>query len=133
MSILPWEQTPVGTRPWEGVDEYPRTIVFRRPSQPVQAGPGAYSGLLPANETLIIANIPANIQIDRTGRPSEARLPADAIGNPTHKFFVPTALLYVGQIKERDVIVDEVGSRYQIVAIEWQTLGVQIRAQLLEA
>lgn len=112
---------------------YPRLINITRPAQPVKAGANGYSGLLVTSETTILSNIPANIQIDRTGHHSAAGLPSDAIGEPTYKVFIGSGNgIAAGQIRGRDIITDDAGWRYQVVAVEWQPLAIQIRAQILE-
>jgi hypothetical protein len=114
---------------------YPRVVSQRRRAASVGAGAGAgsYDGLQRSQETVVARNLPCNIQIDRTGRPSDAKLPGDPIGEPTHKLFFPaSAAPTFSSILERDVFEDEIGRRFQAIAVEWQPLACQVRAQLLE-
>lgn len=114
---------------------YPHTVSQRRNEEQPTAGRSPYDGLQASAETVINSSLVCNIQIDRTGRPPDAKLPADPIGAPTHKIFFPGSWMggpNYGDIRVRDVLVDGLGQRYQIIVTEWQPLALQVRAQLLE-
>lgn len=114
---------------------YPRVVTQRRRAASIGAGAGAgsYDGLQRSAETVVARNMPCNIQIDRTGSASPAKLPGDPIGDPTHRLFFPGSVVpSSATILERDVFEDEQGRRYQAIAVEWQVLATQVRAQLLE-
>jgi hypothetical protein len=116
---------------------YPHRVAIRRNlGQPV-AGLSAYDGAQASAETVIASGVICNIQIDRTGRPPDAQLPADPIGAPTHKIFFPGALLggiaaANGFVHINDILVDDLGQRFQVIVTEWQPLALQVRAQLME-
>lgn len=114
---------------------YPHVVSLRRNNEQPVAGQSPYDGLQSSNETVIQSGMAANIQIDRTGRPPDAKLPGDPIGAPTCKVFMPGAWLggpTYGVIKINDVLVDQMGLRYQVIVTEYQPIGLQIRAQVLE-
>jgi hypothetical protein len=114
---------------------YPHIVTVRRNMERPAAGQSAYDGLQANAEVVIAGPMLANIQIDRTGRPSEAKLPGDPVGAPTMRIMFQ-AQTYggpaYGVIAPRDVIVDGLGNRYQVIVVEWQYLGTEVRAQLLE-
>lgn len=114
---------------------YPHRVDIRRNMEQPVAGRSAYDGLQANAETVLASSIACNIQIDRTGRPSEAKLPGDPIGEPTMKIMFPGTWLggpEYGAIQPRDVLVDGLGNRYQVIVNEWQLIGCQVRAQLLQ-
>lgn len=102
-----------------------------RPGNASQAGVSSYDVI--SDGPVVLTGIPASIQIDRTGHPSPALLPGDPIGLPTHRIMLPfSAVPAMGLIRERDVIVDNLARRFQVVVTEWTFIGTQVRAQLLE-
>lgn len=114
---------------------YPHTVIVRRNLEQPVAGQSPYDGAQANAETVIAPAQECNIQIDRTGRPPDAKLPADPIGAPTHRIFFPGTWLggpAYGAIRINDVLVDGLGIRYQVIVTEWQPIGTQVRAQVLE-
>lgn len=114
---------------------YPHIVSLRRNNEQPAAGQSPYDGLQASAETVIAIGMVANVQIDRTGRPADAKLPGDAIGAPTCKIFLPGAWLggpSYGFIKINDILVDGLGLRYQVIVVEWQPIGTQVRAQVME-
>lgn len=114
---------------------YPHTVSLRRNNEQPVAGQSPYDGLQASAETVIQSAMVANLQIDRTGRPPDSKLPADPIGAPTMKIFFPGTWLGgpgYGVIKINDVLVDGLGNRYQVIVVEWQPIGTQVRAQIME-
>lgn len=98
---------------------YPRVISVRR--RPAEAGVGAvgYGGSIPENETIIAQGIDAAIQLSRDGRKPEANLPADGRKTTWRILFK----LPNGTVADRDIIVDDLGLRYQVVGAYWNSLG----------
>ena len=109
---------------------YPNTISICRPNSNDAVGSQPYGGLSVADETIIAAGIPAHVQADRQGTRPEAGLPADAAGQSTWKVIFKGAK---GLARERDVVTDEQGKRYQVVSAAWGPLVTTCRAQLLQA
>lgn len=111
---------------------YPRTISVRR--QTAQAGVGVlpYSGTQAAQETVVASGLPASIQ-NRGQANSETNLPSDPKGGaPRWRILIPRGASPLGQITERDVIVDDLGKRYLVIAAYWNSLGHNLHASLLE-
>lgn len=120
---------------------YSRTISINHPN-PV-AAPGAvnvatlvtnYSGVTEANEAVLFSGIPASIQYkDRDLRPT-APLPADSMRPGGWNIYIPlSAGIVAGQINEDDIVVDDVGRRYQIEAAYPHILGWKLHCRFLKA
>lgn len=109
---------------------FPRTISIRRPRPVAGIGLQDYSGLDPDNEDVIRANIPAHIQVDRQGTRPDAGLPGDAAGQSLWKiiFKGPNGLA-----QTHDVIEDEMGHRYQVIAADWGPLVTTLRCQIQQS
>lgn len=108
---------------------YPRLISIARPGVDDSVGEQGYSGLSPDNETPVAAGIPAHIQADRQGTAPAARLPSDAAGQSTWKIIFKAAN---GLARNRDVITDDQGLRYQVIAAYWGPLVTTCRCEILE-
>lgn len=114
---------------------YDRTISVRRP---VTNGAitgvqlASYSGVEAATETVLFSGVKTSIQTRSSVRQHMNALPADSRAPYVFSFFPERRAFSVGDIKNRDIIVDDVGDRYQIEAIEWTLLGPHIRALKLE-
>lgn len=112
---------------------YPRTIKVTRPAAQTGVGwqPG-YAGEQPTNDPVIAQDIPASIQAKgRQGKDNPAHLPSDATVS-MFTVFIPRAALARGTIKDRDVIIDDLGDRYQVLADGWDSLGYAVVTQRLE-
>lgn len=109
---------------------YPRIITITRPGAQTGAGAVGYGGQLPASETVIASNIPASIQHKRDlGK--TAGLPGDAVRQSGWQIMFTG--VDAGAIKNRDIVIDEFGNRYQILAAYWNSLGWNCTAEMLEA
>jgi hypothetical protein len=102
-----------------------------RGAQTITAGFQPYSGVNEVNETTLYAAVPMFSKIDRTGREPRAKIAADAMGEPSHVIYGPP--VYLAGLLERDILTDETGQRFQIVALEYEPLATVIRAQHLVA
>lgn len=103
-----------------------------RPAAPTGVGTLPYGGLQTANETPIASGLPASIQMNKIrGRP-EAGLPGDG-DKSTWRIFIPASAAALGLILVRDVITDDLGQRYQVVAPYWASLGHTLTCERLEA
>lgn len=113
---------------------FPRTISVSR--QPPESGFGALppSGMHPNTETVVLSDLPASIQQSSTAGKPEANVPADRNSASAWRIFIP---LYSAPtpdlIKTNDIIVDDLGSRYQVIAPYWNSLGFNLLAERLEA
>jgi hypothetical protein len=108
---------------------YPNTISISRPNQNTSIGTQPYSGVARTAETLIASRIAANVYVDRQGQVPVAKLPADAAGQSTWKIVFKGAK---GLARSRDIITDELGRRFQVIAADWGSLATTCRAQILE-
>lgn len=83
--------------------------------------------------TTLFSNIPANIQASDTGRKKDSALPGDATVAPTWRIYIPKRALKLGSVRDRDIIVDDLGARYQVGQDYWNLLGYQLICIRLEA
>jgi len=113
---------------------YPRVIVVTRPSAPVGAGyTGGYAGALKSTETAVVSGIAANIQAKTTmGRTLAGTLPSAAPGPIVWRVFIALGLVADGVIKDRDIITDDLGRRFQIEAAYSNSMGWNIACIRLE-
>jgi hypothetical protein len=112
---------------------YPRTIKVMRPA--AQDGVGAmddYVADTAEAEVLVVADIPASIQAKRAGGKNPVGLPADG-GNNAWQVMTPPRALSDGTVINRDIIVDDLGRRFQVVADYTNSLGGCFHAERLEA
>lgn len=112
---------------------YPRTVSILR--QAAQTGFGALppSGAGLALEQAIATGLPASIQHKSTGARPEAGLPADAANRTLWRVFIPLGGLTLGAVQRGDIVVDDLGQRYQVTAPYWNSLGHNLLAERLEA
>lgn len=112
---------------------YPRTIAIRRAITNETPGSQPYSGTQEANETVIATVLPASIQLQSKGGTPEAGTPSDAFNMSRYAVMIPRAAAAIGLITERDIVVDDLGKRYQVVGAYWNSLGYNLACTLLEA
>lgn len=113
---------------------YPRTIAVTRPSAPTGVGyTGTYSGELKSTETPVVSGIAANVQAKTTmGRIIAGALPSAAPGPIVWRVFIARGVVADGVIKDRDIITDDLGRRFQIEAAYVNSMGWNIACILLE-
>lgn len=111
---------------------YPRTVSVARPVQAAGVGAAAYGGQIAGTETPVVSGLPASIQIDRQGMRNAVGLPGDS-GLTRWLVFVPLDALALGVVRERDIVTDDLGNRYQVTAAYWNSLGHQLGAEKLQA
>lgn len=111
---------------------YPRTIKVTRPQSTV-AGIGAqpYGGSSPQHENVIASDVQASIQAKRTSVAGQgiAGLPGDVPRTIWEIYFNQPK----GTLKDRDIIIDDEGFRYQVIAAYWNSLGYKVSSVRLEA
>lgn len=59
-------------------------------------------------------------------------LPADTPVRADWYIFVPRHAAHLGSITERDILTDDLGKRYQVIAAYWNSLGFRIACELLQ-
>jgi hypothetical protein len=114
---------------------FPRVISVTRPASPAGVGAVGYMGVTKGTETPIIANIPASIQAKTTmARQPAGSLPAASPGPIVWRILIPlSANVARDVIKDRDLITDDLGDRYQVEAAYWGSLGWNLATIRLEA
>lgn len=110
---------------------YPRTVSVTRPAAQVGVGTLPYGGMVKVNETAVVAGLPASIQMNKVRGMPEADLPADA-GKTHWRVFIPGSAAALGVIAVRDVLTDDLGQRYQVIAPYWNSLGHTLLCERLE-
>ena len=112
---------------------YPRLATFLRPSGQQGVGALPYGGQTVFNEQPVAGadNIRCSIQERREGTQGSLT-PGDGY-KPTWYVFVPRAALANGTLQERDVMVDDLGKRFQVIAAYWDSLGYRLTIVSLEA
>ncbi len=111
---------------------YPRTISVTRSNVPVVNGASAYSGVEASEETTIANGIPCSIQMKVAKGKPPTGLPADAIAETSWRIYIPAYALALGAVNTHDIVTDDLGARYQIVANYWNSLGYALLAEKLE-
>lgn len=112
---------------------YARTVAIHRAVVDTSVGAGSYEGPTEANETVVLSNLPASIQQQRHIKVPDANLPSDAYNKAGFNVFLPKRAAKKGSIVERDIVVDDLGNRYQITGAYWNILGYNLTAELLQA
>lgn len=124
---------------------YPRLVEIRREkseaSSSTTVGLVGYSGAeidpYPANqsgEEVLYTKIPANIQAGSArARRGTGPLPQDAVTNPQWDIYIPITALALGAVQARDIVVDDLGVRYQVGQPYCNLLGWKLRCIALEA
>lgn len=111
---------------------YPRTVTVLRSNAQTGVGALAYGGVTPAAETVELYKFKASIQFKQERTQQPAGLPADPNGALTGwAIFVPRAKR--GQINDNDILVDDLGERYQVVANYWNSLGYRLTCNRLKS
>ncbi|GEP00651.1 hypothetical protein [Methylobacterium haplocladii] len=116
---------------------YPRKITITRPEGDAVAAPGlqsGYGGLDRDGEITVFQGLPASVQhATSSGRPA-ANVPADAQSATVWDIFIPRrAAPPMGAIVNRDVVIDDLGNRYQVIASYPHPMGFTLRTERLEA
>lgn len=111
---------------------YPRTINIHRPAVADGTGALPYQGETAVAESTTLLSLPASIQ-HRSGKGSgNTGLPADAPKKADWYIFIPAHAACLGSVTENDIVIDDLGKRYQIIAAYWNSLGYRIAAELLQ-
>lgn len=111
---------------------YPRVISITRPQVDSAVGKIEYGGQLPIREVPIRSSVTAAIQAKSQSSKPNASLPGDASKRTLWNILIPPNALPLGTIRTRDVIADEIGTRYQIISPAWTSLGYNLICEKLE-
>jgi hypothetical protein len=124
---------------------YPRTIEIHRVGTNAGAadtviGLAGYSGAEattsptnPADEAVLFTGIPASIQAKRYGTKNAGGMPQDAVYLPSWDIFIPLSALAKGSVRDRDMVVDDEGYRYEVGQAYWNRLGYRLICIRMEA
>jgi hypothetical protein len=110
---------------------YPRTVAAHRPAAQTGGGLLGYGGQSQATETVVATGLPASIQERREGSNNPVGLPSDAT-RPSWYIFIPRGFADLGTILAADVIVDDLGTRYQVDSPYWDSLGYRLTVRTLD-
>lgn len=111
---------------------YPRTLTLVRPATQSGEGKLTYGGKTQAGETVIASSVPCGFDLRREGQKDTPGLPGDGT-RPTYDCRIPRKALAKGTVKDRDIVIDDEGLRYQVVGPFWASLGYALRVELLAA
>lgn len=112
---------------------YPRRVKFFRPCAESTVGAAPYQGLTRGKEAALFegCEFRAGVQWRADGSAPSAKLPGDA---PRGGFWEVLVLgLKPGDVRDRDIVVDDVGVRYQVYADYITPINAQLKCQRLEA
>lgn len=110
---------------------YPRTITITRPSAKTGEGALSYGGRVQGAETTIKSGVRANVQARREGQKNPVGLPVDGT-KATWRIFTPRGALTDGQVRDGDLITDDLGRRFQVTSDYFHNLGYTFSVERLE-
>lgn len=111
---------------------YPRTVAITRPVTTSGVGAVPYGGVNAADETSVATGLAASIQLQKALGGDEAGLPADT-SKARWRVLIPKSAAALGLIAARDIVTDDLGQRYQVVAPYFNSLGHNLLCERLEA
>lgn len=140
--LIPWLVT-VNSAPWNSAQPvYPRKVDIHR-NRTVAGlldviGPTGYSGAEQGagaeGEVPLLIGLPASIQLGSAGRTTvNVGLPGDAVSKPVWKVFIPASVIKQYAVRDRDVLLDDEGYRYEVSANLWTASGYELSTVRLEA
>lgn len=115
---------------------YPATVSVRRPNvahgnNATSVGDQGFAGDDSVTaETAVLSNIPANISFKSKDYRNPTDLPTDSRGT-IWLITIPVTSAARGTILVGDIIVDDLKARYRVAAPDWQILGYQLLAEML--
>lgn len=112
---------------------FPRTVIVHRPATTGGVGfVAAYAGHTPEHESAVFTGLQASIQIRREGSANKVGLPGDGT-SPFFDVFLRRRDVPAGAIHSRDIIIDDLNRRFQVVATDYESLNPRLRCMQLEA
>jgi hypothetical protein len=109
---------------------YPRTIQIQRVPTSTDINNHDYEGRVPPF-TVVASNVQCSIQqTSYTNKPAMG-LPQDAASDTIYRIYIPLKGLAKGTIKLRDIVVDDLGVRYEVLTPYWDSLGYNILTRVL--
>ncbi len=110
---------------------YPNVIKIERPAGQPGEGKIGYGGQTKDALTLIAEGIPANVQAKGNGGANPTALPGD-IRVAQWKIYAPLGAIVPGQVRNHDIITDELDRRFQVTSDYVPGLGANIICDRLE-
>lgn len=84
-------------------------------------------------EDIICPPVPVAIKfVSPLSRSAGTSLPSDTHAPGAWQIFFPPVIVPRGDILNRDIIIDDIGNRYQVEDNYWSRYGYKLRARLLE-
>lgn len=111
---------------------YPNTVTILRLPIGVTLGGVGYGGHLAADESQLFTGVACNIGLRRTAGSPDPGLPADALNRTAWRILFPRPALALNSMQPRDILLDELGVRYQINEADWSLLGYNATAERLD-
>lgn len=113
---------------------FPHLIRIDRPAHQADpaAGAGGYGGIDPEQTTQIAVGVRASVQRKGTGRSNPTALPGDATPYRWAILIPLSANIPPGDIKDRDIVTDDLGRRFQVAADYNHSMGWTLDAERLE-
>ena len=111
---------------------YPRTVSVARYTPKTGVGYQGYEGHTQDSEPVtLITDLPASIQLKSVSGAPEVKLPTDVSKRTYYRICIPGSAASLGDIMENDVIIDDLGLRYQVTSPYWNSLGYQLICERL--
>ncbi len=84
---------------------------------------------MPSTETIVAVGLSASIQQIKESKQPMENLPGDTVRGTLWSIFIrkPRTL-----IRDRDIITDDLGVRYQVTAAYWNSLGYKALCERLQ-
>jgi len=79
-----------------------------------------------AGEVAIATGIACSIQAGAAGRRKDGTLPGDIVTMPTWNIYLAPDAVARNVIRDRDIVVDDEGYRYEIGQADWDVLGYKL-------
>lgn len=111
---------------------YPRTITIQRDRAKGGEGRVGYGGRTPADLELVRDAVPASVQSRNGGNRNPVALPTD--GKMAQWYIhVPRGALDDGEVRDGDLITDDLGRRFAVTSDYCHPLGARFTCERLEA
>lgn len=142
MNTVPWLST-INTNTWNtSQPQYPRVVSVSRAKTVAGASDaignvgysGAEQGSGPEGMVVLLTGLAASIQVGAVGRTTKSGdLPGDAVSKTIWNIFIPASVITQYNIRDRDIITDDEGYRYEVGANFWTGSEYQLSTIRLEA
>jgi hypothetical protein len=113
---------------------YPDRVTIARMASVLTVGGVGYIGQTRQTETDIFTNLPASVQtkFNAKNRVGDGKVAADAPGPAVWSILMPVTVAKEGDIRDRDIVIDQFMNRYLIDAAGWSITGWKLSTIRLE-